>query len=230
MKDCRRCGVSKTLAEFPALNKGKDGKGLYCRACEQQRSAAYRTKHADRIEATRKASLAKTRDTRNAARRAKRAANPEATRAQRKLDYAKYKDRELTSMRKWKIANLSQMREQRNAKYWADPDAARRLQNTYRKQNVAKARLWRMNRVAATLRATPTWVDVSVTRLAYEAADMLMQLLGEWYEVDHIVPLRGAIGRVPSVCGLHVANNLQVLPRSLNRRKSNQHWPDMPVI
>jgi len=43
------------------------------------------------------------------------------------------------------------------------------------------------------------------------------KVTGIQYEVDHIIPLQGK-----KVCGLHTANNLQVIPMSDNRKKNNQ--------
>lgn len=66
-------------------------------------------------------------------------------------------------------------------------------------------------------KALPPWANRAEILRFYEAA----RAAGG--EVDHIVPLRS-----PLVCGLHCEFNLQVLPRSENRAKSNAIWPDMP--
>lgn len=56
----------------------------------------------------------------------------------------------------------------------------------------------------------PAWANLDVIKLYYIYAGVLNM------SVDHIVPLRGA-----NVSGLHVDNNLQLLSKSDNSRKSN---------
>lgn len=63
----------------------------------------------------------------------------------------------------------------------------------------------------------PKWAGVKQIAVVYEMANKLGM------EVDHIVPLSGDL-----VCGLHVWENLQLLVREDNRKKSNLYWPDMP--
>lgn len=65
-------------------------------------------------------------------------------------------------------------------------------------------------RRASVLQATPTWANHDEIRMIYAYCP-------DGYEVDHIEPLQGK-----DVCGLHVENNLQYLPRSENRKKSNK--------
>lgn len=73
------------------------------------------------------------------------------------------------------------------------------------------------------LRAYPAWANKSAIEAIYLRARELTKRLGVAMEVDHIVPLQGAI-----VCGLHVENNLQIIPMRKNRSKNNRHWPDKP--
>ncbi len=69
-------------------------------------------------------------------------------------------------------------------------------------------------RKAAKLRATPAWADMSRIGELYRVAREISVATGVPHEVDHIEPLRGR-----TVCGLHVIENLRVVPRSENRRK-----------
>jgi hypothetical protein len=75
---------------------------------------------------------------------------------------------------------------------------------------------WRKNWMEARIRATPKWADFEQIQLIYDEAARLTWLTGIEHTVDHVVPLRH-----PLVCGLHVAHNLQVLPKYINAAKGN---------
>lgn len=66
-------------------------------------------------------------------------------------------------------------------------------------------------RFAAKMRAVPAWADRDEIQRIYVAAR------ASGMHVDHIVPLRS-----PIVCGLHVQDNLQLLPPVENIRKGNR--------
>src|SRR6185436_7480545 len=65
--------------------------------------------------------------------------------------------------------------------------------------NAANAR-----REAAKLLATPAWADLGALEAIYRDADRMSRETGIQHDVDHICPLQGK-----TVCGLHVAHNLQ---------------------
>lgn len=63
----------------------------------------------------------------------------------------------------------------------------------------------------------PMWADKEKINKIYKEAKELTKTTGIIYEVDHIIPLQGK-----NVCGLHTENNLQIITRSKNRKKSNK--------
>lgn len=68
--------------------------------------------------------------------------------------------------------------------------------------------------------ATPKWVGAAeraLIRTKYAEARRKQQETGVRYVVDHDIPLKG-----DRVCGLHVYENLVVMPFSANARKSNK--------
>lgn len=68
----------------------------------------------------------------------------------------------------------------------------------------------------AVKRATPPWADMDAILAVYEAA-AARRRAGEDVHVDHVIPLQGK-----TVSGLHIAENLQIIPAIENLRKGNQ--------
>lgn len=64
--------------------------------------------------------------------------------------------------------------------------------------------------------ATPVWADQAVILFFYVTRQYMTNETGFEWHVDHVVPLQGRY-----VCGLHVHNNLRVVPATDNLRKSN---------
>lgn len=75
-------------------------------------------------------------------------------------------------------------------------------------------------RRAALLLRTPQWACVAAISEVYLRCERLSHETGIKHHVDHVMPLLGR-----TVSGLHVAENLRVIPAADNLRKSN-HWHD----
>ena len=89
-------------------------------------------------------------------------------------------------------------------------DELRQRRNAKARPHRAKARAKRLQRIAP-------WADPVAIAKFYAKAEWMSRRYGRIYEVDHIIPLLGE-----NVSGLHVETNLRVVPREVNRRKSNQ--------
>jgi hypothetical protein len=89
----------------------------------------------------------------------------------------------------------------------------------YRKNFPEKFRIFASLRRAKKLQATPKWYggfDEFVLEEAYDLSSKRQETTGVAWEVDHMVPLQAK-----TACGLHCADNIQVIPAKLNVAKHN---------
>ena len=115
--------------------------------------------------------------------------------------YRKNKERQIQYSKEWRAKNPERCRE-RNRR-WARANTP--LMNASKKKRHAMKR-----------HAMPTWADQAAMKAIYQDAARLTKETGIKHVVDHIIPLANSL-----VCGLHVADNLQVLTAAANLRKWN---------
>lgn len=123
-----------------------------------------------------------------------------------------------------KIEYLAKVRDYREK----NREKTRLSSKLWREANPEKRSVMNRNREASKLKAVPPWLledefNQFVIEEAYHLAKLRTETTGIKYHVDHIAPLRSKL-----VCGLHIWNNLQVIPAIDNIKKGNRVWPDMP--
>lgn len=94
------------------------------------------------------------------------------------------------------------------------------LQKNYREKNKDKMSAWSALRRCSCLQRTPKWLtkdDHWLIKEIYHLAKLRKEMFGFDWHVDHIIPLRAK-----NVSGLHVPNNLRVIPAKENLRKYNK--------
>jgi len=135
----------------------------------------------------------------------------------------KYPERYKARMRKHYVANRDKILA-RSLKWVADNKERHELnQSSWRKLVSVKRCADAVSRRAVSSMATPKWANEFFITEAYHLARLRTKLktggVSKWH-VDHIVPLKSKL-----VCGLHVHNNLRVIPAIENLKKRNSHIP-----
>lgn len=207
MKTCTKCGIAKDVVDFNLRRASPDGLSYVCRMCS-------------------KADYASKRDHYQARQREKRPIRYAENRAEflRKAKdyYSVNSERIKARQRAYVAANREAKRAADLAYRQANKERVLRVQAAYRAANKDAIRISGRARRKARMRALPVWRDRKAMLAFYQTADGLSMLTGEWYHVDHMVPLRGK-----GVCGLHCESNLQILTDAENKVKGNRWWPDM---
>jgi hypothetical protein len=138
----------------------------------------------------------------NARQKAWREANPEKAKVIAHRHFEKNRDVMYKRTALWRETNREYVKE---------------LSRLWAKNNPSKMAAQASKRRAKLLSATPVWADFGAIQIEYDLADWCSKATGVKYHVDHIVPLQGK-----NVCGLHVPNNLQVIPAMDNLKKKNK--------
>lgn len=119
---------------------------------------------------------------------------------------------------KYRAENSETIRAKNRKYYYGDIEKAHEQRAAYQRNHPELMRAKSAERYAAKLQRIPSWVDMNEIRAIYNEAHRITSETNIPHEVDHIVPLLGE-----KVSGLHVRNNLQVIPATMNRVKSNRH-------
>ena len=148
----------------------------------------------------------KNKDKLRAYRQAWRKANPEKRLEQSRRYAKKHPDVLKAKSLRWKLAN---------------PERAAAVSRKTRLKYKARILATKAKHRANKRNRTPIWVDKDhlwMIKEVYELAVLRTKLFGFEWHVDHIIPLNGK-----TVSGLHVIENLQVIPGKENLLKNNKY-------
>jgi hypothetical protein len=133
---------------------------------------------------------------------------------------------------RWESKNLATRSAEKCRRRAANPERSNEIQRNSRLRNpegirASRRRYYLANRAdfianskarkAAQANRTPIWSDLSACRAFYVMAARATACTGIRFSVDHVIPLRGR-----RVSGLHVPDNLRVMPLRANIAKGNR--------
>lgn len=122
--------------------------------------------------------------------------------------------------REWRAKSGDAIKAYCAKKYAENPEFYKYLSVAWRKANKAKMLASNARQRAVRLRAMVSWADETRIFEMYDRASRVSKCTGFVWHVDHIVPLQGK-----TVCGLHVPDNLRVIPAKINLKKHNSWVP-----
>ena len=147
------------------------------------------------------------------------AANKETMQESARKNYYANQEARVAQVALYRNAKKSFIKERRKEEFGSDEYRHQRkaYMQEYRDRFPEKIAQNRLKRRYQQAQATPSWygeLDAFVMQEAYALAKEREETTGIKWEVDHLIPLRAKLA-----CGLHSANNVQVVPQRINRYK-----------
>lgn len=102
-----------------------------------------------------------------------------------------------------------------------NPEKYKLLKKQWFSANEGKKRMYALDYLARKKMRKPYWfneIDAFVIEEAHNLANLRKKTFGFGWSVDHIIPMCGK-----KVSGLHVYNNVQVIPSAVNSQKHNSY-------
>jgi len=226
MKRCPDCKEEKETICFGKETSNKDGLRSICKPCNSLRALKWHNNNVEHVNAREREFHKKDPSKNNSKNKRWRTKNPEKQAAIAKRSYNK-RDIEKTK-KQAKISrdkNKDSINKRQRGQYDKNKEKLRPTRKKWEKENSDKRAAIVAKRRAIKIQATPkhlTEEDYSKIKLFYTLSRKMTKETGIKHEVDHIIPLNSDM-----VSGFHHWNNLQVLPRVINREKSNNIRPDI---
>jgi rRNA maturation protein Nop10 len=149
-------------------------------------------------------------------------ANPDKFSANVKKYRENHPDRVAEQYRNWRVNNPDKVKAKNENWQKANRDKYLDISASWKRRNKSHRNAKNAERRVAKMQRTPKWLtdqDFTDIKKFYDLALELSQAYGFPWHVDHIIPLQGK-----TVSGLHVVDNLQVIPGSENSRKGNRFY------
>jgi len=210
LKICSDCGEEKELEMFSKRKISKNGYRNQCRTCCNLQRKVNTTDSQRNITNARKRERYKTDDEY----RIKDSIRKKNFYENNKEHFQKYnKQYWIDNEEKLKAINIVRSRKH----YKDNKKRYKKNHQVWRENNKDKTNGYTAKRRAIKLNAMPLWANKEKIVEIYKEARKITRITGIKYEVDHIIPLQNK-----NVCGLHTEENLQIITRSQNRKKSNK--------
>lgn len=149
-------------------------------------------------------------------------ANPDKFKANSKKYRENHREEESARSKNWRTKHPDRVKA--NNEKWQEANWVKYLgiSSSWKRRNRGHVNAKTKERRLAQIQRTPKWLtdqDFADIKKFYDLAYELSQAYGFPWHVDHIIPLKGK-----TVSGLHVVDNLQIIPGSENSRKGNRFY------